>query len=131
MRAAIHLFGRGQFHGTTIPALARAAGVAEGTIYNYFDSKEDLAFKTLVESSEGIEQDLVNSVPQQADPLEQLSYAATLMLQVADEDIERARYVLCVDHDAYLGPRAGEASAIPSLIEFMVANATARGETKP
>jgi AcrR family transcriptional regulator len=130
MRAAIQLFGRGQFHGTTIPALAKAAGVAEGTIYNYFQSKEDLAFKTLAESSEGIEQDLVNSVPQQADPLEQLSYAANLMLQVAEEDIERARYVLCVDHDAYLGPRAAEASAIPSLIEFMVANATARAETK-
>jgi AcrR family transcriptional regulator len=131
MRAAVQLFGRGQYHGTTIPSLAKAAGVAEGTIYNYFKSKEEVAFTALAESSVSIEQDLVNSVPQQADPLEQLSYAATLMLQVAEEDLERARYVLVVDHEAYLGTRAAEATAIPSLIEFMVANAAARNEVKP
>jgi len=131
LRAAIDLFGSGQYHGTTIPTLAKQAGVAEGSIYNYFKNKEDVAFTALAESSEGLEQDLVNSVPQQADPLVQLSYAATLLLQVAEEDLARARYVLCVDHEAYLGPRAAEASALPSLIEFMVANAAARGETKP
>lgn len=130
LRAAISLFGSGQYHGTTIPSLAKQAGVAEGTIYNYFRNKEDVAFTALAESSEGLEQELVNSVPQQADPLDQLSYAGALVLQVAEEDLARARYVLCVDHEAYLGTRAAEASALPSLIEFMVANASARGETK-
>ena len=131
LRAAIRLFGAGQFHGTTIPTLAREAGVAEGTIYTYFESKEELAFKALHESSAALEQELVNAVPQQAEPFEQLAFAATLLLQVAEDDLERARYVLCVEHESYLGARATEASALPGLVEFMVANAAARGETKP
>jgi len=49
-RAAVRLFGSGHFHSTTIPVLAREAGVAEGSIYNYFKSKEDVAFVALAEA---------------------------------------------------------------------------------
>lgn len=130
LRAAVRLFGEGQYHGTSIPTLARAAGVAEGTIYIYFASKEDLAYTALAETSGAIERELVNSVPQQADPLRQLGYAATFLLQVAEENIEAARYVLCVEHERYLGKRTAEAMALPSLLEFVMANAVSRGETK-
>lgn len=40
--AARELFTSRGFHGTTTPLLARAAGVAEGTIYRHFASKEAL-----------------------------------------------------------------------------------------
>ncbi len=42
IRAAGELFTSRGFHGTTTPLLARAAGVAEGTIYRHFVSKEAL-----------------------------------------------------------------------------------------
>ncbi len=42
IRAAMELFTTRGFHGTTTPLLARAAGVAEGTIYRHFVSKEAL-----------------------------------------------------------------------------------------
>jgi AcrR family transcriptional regulator len=40
--AAARLFARKGYKGATIREIAREAGVAEGTIYNYFDNKHDL-----------------------------------------------------------------------------------------
>jgi len=37
--AALGLFAERGFHGTRVPLVAEAAGVATGTIYHYFDSK--------------------------------------------------------------------------------------------
>jgi AcrR family transcriptional regulator len=39
---AARVFARKGFHGATTKEIAHAADVSEGTIYNYFDSKEDL-----------------------------------------------------------------------------------------
>jgi AcrR family transcriptional regulator len=40
--AAAAVFAARGFHGATTKQIANAAGVAEGTIYNYFDTKFDL-----------------------------------------------------------------------------------------
>ena len=40
--AALELFNERGFHGTPMPMVAERAGVAAGTIYRYFDSKEAL-----------------------------------------------------------------------------------------
>jgi len=42
IRAALELYTTTGFHGTTTPAIAERAGVAEGTIYRHFTSKEHL-----------------------------------------------------------------------------------------
>lgn len=40
--AAVHVFAEKGFHKATIRDVAQAAGVADGTIYNYFKNKQDL-----------------------------------------------------------------------------------------
>jgi AcrR family transcriptional regulator len=42
IEAAANVFAEKGFHRTTTKEIAEAAGVSEGTIYNYFQSKEDL-----------------------------------------------------------------------------------------
>jgi AcrR family transcriptional regulator len=42
LQAALALFVERGFHGTTVPSVAERAGVAAGTIYHYFASKEAL-----------------------------------------------------------------------------------------
>src|ERR1043166_5754975 len=41
--AALELFQRKGFDATTTKAIARKAGIAEGTVFNYFKTKEDIA----------------------------------------------------------------------------------------
>ena len=43
VKAALSLFQTKGFDGTTTKAIARKAGIAEGTVFNYFRSKEDIA----------------------------------------------------------------------------------------
>ncbi|MEW5872493.1 MAG: TetR/AcrR family transcriptional regulator [Chloroflexota bacterium] len=42
--AASRLFAEKGFHRTTTKEIAEAAGLSEGTLYNYFESKNDLLF---------------------------------------------------------------------------------------
>jgi AcrR family transcriptional regulator len=42
LEAALALFVEKGFHGTSVPSVAERAGVAAGTIYHYFTSKEAL-----------------------------------------------------------------------------------------
>src|SRR5437773_3206655 len=41
--AALSLFQSKGFEATTTKAIARKAGIAEGTVFNYFKTKEDIA----------------------------------------------------------------------------------------
>src|SRR5438105_12741447 len=43
VRAALALFQTKGFEATTTKAIARKAGIAEGTVFNYFKTKEDIA----------------------------------------------------------------------------------------
>ncbi len=44
LKAAVKVFARNGFHATRVSEVAKAAGVADGTIYLYFESKEELLF---------------------------------------------------------------------------------------
>jgi AcrR family transcriptional regulator len=50
--AASKVFAQSGFHGATTKHIAREARVAEGTIYNYFDSKDDLLIAILMRLSD-------------------------------------------------------------------------------
>lgn len=43
LRAALALFAQKGFYDTTTRAISRKAKIAEGTLFNYFETKEDLA----------------------------------------------------------------------------------------
>jgi AcrR family transcriptional regulator len=43
LKAALELFAEQGFYRTTTKAISRKAGIAEGTLFNYFETKEDLA----------------------------------------------------------------------------------------
>src|SRR5512147_1631665 len=45
--AAARLFAEHGFHRTTTKDIAQAADVSEGTLYNYFENKNDLLFSIL------------------------------------------------------------------------------------
>ena len=44
LEAALDLFGRKGFEATTVSAICEAAGVSDATLYEYFESKEQVLF---------------------------------------------------------------------------------------
>ena len=44
LEATLEVFRHAGYEGTTIPAIAEHLGISQGTIYNYFPSKEKLLF---------------------------------------------------------------------------------------
>ncbi|MEK7871954.1 MAG: TetR/AcrR family transcriptional regulator [Nitrospirota bacterium] len=50
LSVGLRLFSERGYHATSIRTIARTAGITEGLIYHYFDSKEDLLM-TIVERS--------------------------------------------------------------------------------
>jgi len=54
LAAALDLFERHGFHETTTRAISRKAKIAEGTLFNYFETKEDLALYFLEQEVDGV-----------------------------------------------------------------------------
>ena len=51
MQAAIDVFGKSTYQSANISEIARTAGIAEGTIYQYFKNKQDLFFSIGLEKT--------------------------------------------------------------------------------
>ncbi len=51
IQAAIEVFGKKDFQSAAISEIAQRAGVADGTIYQYFKNKEDLFFSIPIEKT--------------------------------------------------------------------------------
>ncbi|HLH56101.1 MAG TPA: TetR/AcrR family transcriptional regulator [Verrucomicrobiae bacterium] len=56
LKAALELFARQGFFGTTTKAISRKARIAEGTLFNYFKTKEDLALYFFEQELESLQE---------------------------------------------------------------------------
>src|SRR6476620_9951773 len=54
LKAALGLFAEKGFYNTTTRAISKRARIAEGTLFNYFETKEDLALYFLEEELSGV-----------------------------------------------------------------------------
>lgn len=61
--AAARLFAEKGFHRTTTRDIAEEADISEGTLYNYFDSKDDLLLDIM---------DMLDDVPSEADDFDEV-----------------------------------------------------------
>lgn len=48
IKAACELFAKNGYYNTTMPDIANALGMSVGNLYNYFESKEELAKETML-----------------------------------------------------------------------------------
>ena len=96
LRESLRDFARNGFAGTRIADLARGIGIAQGTIYRYFDSKEDLfaALRELVANGADVrELKLLARLPLTAKAkIGRLS--ASILGRLADDELFAASVVL-------------------------------------
>src|SRR3989454_8372334 len=70
--AAIRVFAERGFHSATVAEIARAAGVADGTIYLYFKGKDDLLLRLFDEKMTGLVAEMKAAVAQERSAAEKL-----------------------------------------------------------
>lgn len=70
--AAVEVFAKKGFFGAKISEIADAAGVADGTIYLYFKSKDDLLISLFEEHMEAIISDLESVLAELSSPEDKL-----------------------------------------------------------
>jgi AcrR family transcriptional regulator len=75
MAGAQQAFATSGYRGTTVPAIARQAGVSVGLIYRYFSSKEELFLSVCQQSSEAQLNELAALLAQIQDPRARLRAA--------------------------------------------------------
>lgn len=71
--AAVTVFAKAGFYNSKVSQIARAAGVADGTIYLYFKSKEDILLQVFVDVLERALGEQEKALLLSDDPLEQLA----------------------------------------------------------
>ncbi|MCS7177299.1 MAG: TetR/AcrR family transcriptional regulator [Candidatus Kapabacteria bacterium] len=71
LQAAAELFARKGYHATRVAEIAQRAGVAKGTVYEYFPTKEELFYALLDGWLTRFETDLSEHLAAESDPLRQ------------------------------------------------------------
>src|SRR5262249_27272586 len=99
--AALELFAERGFHGTTVPEVARRAGVAAGTVYLYFASKEALVNALFQEWKSKLFASLMQDFPAGGTPREQFQAVWRRLGAFATEH-PRAFAFLELHHHGYL-----------------------------
>lgn len=92
--AAAKFFGEKGYHNTTTAEVAEAAGVAAGTIYIYFSSKEDLLVAVFEEFLERHMARLRDGVDREVGPEAKLRRLIVLGLVLMEENPDSARIFL-------------------------------------
>jgi TetR/AcrR family transcriptional regulator, fatty acid metabolism regulator protein len=86
LAAAVEVFARRGYFGAQVADIARAAGVAAGTVYLYFRSKDDLLVSIFVKTMREAREEGRAALQGVADPVERLRRIARLHLDRLGRD---------------------------------------------
>src|ERR1700686_2096641 len=86
LRAATDVFAQNGYFNAKVSEIARAAGVADGTIYLYFDGKEDLLITIFREHTRNYLQSLERALAHVRRPEERIRIAIRPHLETLGHD---------------------------------------------
>ncbi len=81
LQAATNVFATNDFHEGLIDDVARTAGVGKGTIYRYFQTKDELYFQTVCQGLDELGQTLASSLPGESSATRRLEQIARGILK--------------------------------------------------
>lgn len=94
LAAAMKVFARKGFAGARVSDVAREAGVADGTIYLYFASKDAILISIFEEGMQGVIDGLAKGLKGIDDPRERLRYFCRYHLKTVEDDPDLAEVLL-------------------------------------
>ncbi len=83
-RSALQLFSKKGYAATSVSQIARSAGIGKGTIYEYFETKEDLFLAAAKLWMTLIEQEFASRIQETDDPVERLKALGERMAELVD-----------------------------------------------
>lgn len=125
LAAALQCFVERGFHGTAIPQIADKAGIAAGTIYHYFDSKEALVNALYRTWKSAVSQRVFTAFPQAAPVREQFRVMWHEMVAFAIGEPDAFAFIELHNHASYLD---AESLAIDRTIKDFTAAVITRAQ---
>lgn len=123
IRTACRLFAQRGYYNTTIPDIANALGMSVGNLYNYFESKEELAKEIMITVSEWVAERLRKINEMDVDFKEKLRLFVKSFFEIALEEPELINYflrVFLVNREVFEGGCEGFACVGSVITEVMV-----------
>jgi len=132
LAAALALFVERGYHGTAVPSIAEHAGVAAGTIYHHFASKEELVNAVFRRWKERIAHEVHAGFPASAPPREQFRAIWNQMAQFALANRDAYTFLEFHHHASYLDDANKALDAgLKQFAAMVVGRAQASGIIKP
>jgi TetR/AcrR family fatty acid metabolism transcriptional regulator len=93
LQAATKIFAQKGFFGAKISEIAREAGVGDGTIYLYFQNKDDILISIFEEKMQLVLENMVQEISQEKGPVEKLKRFAQVHLRLIEENKDMAELI--------------------------------------
>lgn len=129
-RALRDLVAERGFHGASMGAVAKEAGVATGTAYVHYESKDELVFATYLEIKAGLGNAVLDGLDQFATPFDKWDHMLRVSYRFFEEDPARARFLTQLEESPYYeeaharlvadGDPLSEAASSPEFAALLV-----------
>ena len=93
IEAAVKVFAKNGFYNSKVSEIARAAQVADGTIYLYFQNKDDILISLFEEEMQRILERVREAVAAESNPAKKLERFAIAHLSLVEENQELAEII--------------------------------------
>lgn len=126
--AAVKVFARNGFHATRVSEVAKAAGVADGTIYLYFDSKESLLVSLFEDRVEKLLTFMREELPKKPDAPARLRAVIDMQLGLLEGERDLAEVITVILRQS---TRLMKEFAAPRFTEYLdaIAKIVAEGQS--
>lgn len=126
-RATLALFAEKGVERTTIGDIARAAGIAEGTVYRHYASKEELVWQLFSSNYQELARQLDGLQAGRQGLRPKLAAMVGLFCSLFERDPDMFRFLLLVQH-GQLARVTSEMQTPVTVLNAVVEAAVARGE---
>jgi TetR/AcrR family fatty acid metabolism transcriptional regulator len=129
--AAIRVFARKGYWSSRVSDIAREAGIAAGTIYLYFKTKEDILITVFREKMAEFVSALWRAIAEEPDPVAKVRRLVSMHFEILERHPEMAEVVqveLRQGQKFFRGPATHEIAAYFALIASVLEEGVAAGQ---
>jgi len=130
VEAAVRVFARKGYFNSRVSDIAREAGIAAGTIYLYFDTKEDILITLFREKMAGFVSALRKAIAEEHDAVAKMRRLVRLHFRMLEDNPELAEVVqveLRQGQKFFRGPATQEIATYFALISSVLDEGVAGG----